>query len=102
MSAAEKTKLGNVPNDTNATLNGKVDKVTGKQLSTEDYTTQEKKKVFNLPENVEAELEKKENAAHHHQPGVLMQEKQQSSSQAKEIKGTSVVDIYAVNIWCDD
>ena len=30
-------------------LDGKVDKVTGKQLSTEDYTTAEKSKVTNLP-----------------------------------------------------
>lgn len=56
MTAAEKTKLGNVPNDTNAALNGKVDKVTGKQLSTEDYTNADKGKVNNLPENTAAAL----------------------------------------------
>ena len=56
MTAAEKTKLGNVPNDTNAALNGKVDKVTGKQLSTEDYTTTDKNKVANLPDNTTTEL----------------------------------------------
>lgn len=56
MSAAEKTKLGNVPNDTNAALNGKVDKVTGKQLSTNDYTNADKGKVNDLPENTAAAL----------------------------------------------
>ena len=94
MSAAEKTKLGNVPNNTNAALNGKVDKVTGKQLSTEDYTTQEKKKVFNLPENVEAELEKKENAATI-LTGSVEAGKTTIQFTSEEIKGTSVVDIYA-------
>mgnify|MGYP000275999214 CR=1 FL=1 len=59
MTAAEKTKLGNVPNDTNAALNGKVDKVTGKQLSTEDYTTTDKNKVANLPSNTNTELANK-------------------------------------------
>lgn len=59
MTAAEKTKLGNVPNDTNAALNGKVDKVTGKQLSTEDYTTTDKNKVANIPADTTAELSKK-------------------------------------------
>lgn len=59
MTAAEKTKLGNVPNDTNAALNGKVNKVTGKQLSTEDYTTTDKNKVANIPADTTAELSKK-------------------------------------------
>lgn len=94
MSAAEKTKIENVPNDTNAALNGKVDKVTGKQLSTEDYTTQEKKKVFNLPENVEAELEKKENAATI-LTGSVEAGKTTIQFTSEKIKGTSVVDIYA-------
>jgi len=36
--------------EANATaLSGKVDKITGKGLSTEDYTTAEKSKVTNLP-----------------------------------------------------
>lgn len=46
--------------DTNKTareeLDEKVDKVTGKQLSTEDYTTAEKSKVTNLPLNTTSEL----------------------------------------------
>ena len=33
-------------------LEGKVDKVTGKQLSTEDYTTAEKTKLGGLPDTV--------------------------------------------------
>lgn len=45
---AEKTKVANVPADTNTALAGKVDKVTGKQLSTEDYTTPEKTKLSGI------------------------------------------------------
>lgn len=40
-------------------LGTKVDKVTGKQLSTEDYTTTDKNKVANLPANITTELAKK-------------------------------------------
>lgn len=37
-------------------LNGKVDKVTGKQLSTEDYTSAEKTKLSNIEANAEVNL----------------------------------------------
>ncbi len=37
-------------------LNGKVDKVTGKQLSTEDYTSAEKTKLSNIEANAEINL----------------------------------------------
>lgn len=40
-------------------LETKVDKVSGKQLSTNDYTTADKDKVANLPSNTNTELEKK-------------------------------------------
>lgn len=40
-------------------LGKKVDKVTGKQLSTNDYTTTDKNKVANLPSNTNTELAKK-------------------------------------------
>lgn len=40
-------------------LETKVDKVSGKQLSTEDYTTTDKNKVSNLPANTTTELAKK-------------------------------------------
>lgn len=40
-------------------LETKVDKVSGKQLSTEDYTTTDKNKVANLPANTTTELAKK-------------------------------------------
>lgn len=40
-------------------LEKKVDKVSGKQLSTEDYTTTDKNKVANLPSNTNTELAKK-------------------------------------------
>lgn len=42
-----------------AILDGKVDKVTGKGLSTNDYTAADKSKVGNLPDNTSAELDKK-------------------------------------------
>src|SRR5574343_235017 len=43
--------------EANATaIAGKVDKVTGKGLSTEDYTTAEKAKVTNVPSNTTSEL----------------------------------------------
>lgn len=42
---------------------GKVDKVEGKGLSTNDYTNADKAKVENLPENTNAELALKANAA---------------------------------------
>jgi len=38
-------KLENLPDDLNAELNNKVDKEIGKQLSTEDFTTNEKNKL---------------------------------------------------------
>lgn len=40
----------------------KVDKASGKQLSTNDYTTTDKNKVANLPANTNTELNKKGNA----------------------------------------
>lgn len=40
-------------------LRTKVDKVTGKQLSTNDYTTTDKNKVANVPSNTTTELAKK-------------------------------------------
>ena len=40
-------------------LETKVDKVSGKQLSTEDYTTTDKNKVANVPSNTTTELAKK-------------------------------------------
>lgn len=40
-------------------LEGKVDKVSGKGLSTNDYTTAEKNKVSNLPENTNTALQNK-------------------------------------------
>lgn len=40
-------------------LNAKVDKVSGKQLSTNDYTTADKNKVENVPSNTNTELAKK-------------------------------------------
>lgn len=43
----------------NIVLSGKVDKVSGKQLSTEDYTTAEKNKVANLPSNTNTALSNK-------------------------------------------
>lgn len=52
----EKSKVANVPLDTNAQLEEKVDKVDGKGLSTEDYTTEEKAKVANLPLDTSSQL----------------------------------------------
>lgn len=45
-----------------ATLSNKVDKVSGKGLSTNDYTTTDKNKVGNLPSDTNTELGKKANA----------------------------------------
>ena len=45
MVAADKTKLNTYPLDGQAAFDAKVDKVTGKGLSTEDYTTAEKTKL---------------------------------------------------------
>ena len=59
VTAAEKNKLENAPDDTNAALVNKVDKVSGKGLSTEDYATADKNKVTNLPANTSEELAKK-------------------------------------------
>lgn len=56
---AEKNKLENAPNDTNSVLASKVDKVSGKGLSTNDYTTTDKNKVANLPANTTTELAQK-------------------------------------------
>ena len=47
----------------NAQLADKVDKITGKDLSTEDYTTAEKAKVANLPLDTNAQLAEKANKA---------------------------------------
>ena len=49
--------------EVDAALSGKVDKVEGKGLSTNDYTNADKAKVENLPENTNAELALKANAA---------------------------------------
>ena len=59
VTAAEKNKLENVPDDTNSVLASKVDKVSGKGLSTNDYTTTDKNKVANVPDNTTAELAQK-------------------------------------------
>jgi hypothetical protein len=42
-------------------VSNKVDKVTGKGLSTEDYTSAEKAKVANIPEDTNAQLAEKAN-----------------------------------------
>lgn len=47
---------GTVTPDISADLDGKVDKVPGKQLSTEDFTTPEKTKLANLPADAEANI----------------------------------------------
>lgn len=44
-------------------VSNKVDKVSGKALSTNDYTTTEKNKVANLPANTNTELSKKANTS---------------------------------------
>ncbi len=59
VTAAEKNKLENAPDDTNSVLASKVDKVSGKGLSTNDYTTSDKNKVANVPSNTTTELAKK-------------------------------------------
>ena len=59
VTSAEKNKLENVPDDTNSVLESKVDKVSGKGLSTNDYTTSDKNKVANVPSNTTTELAKK-------------------------------------------
>ncbi|WP_425755091.1 hypothetical protein ACPW7J_09465 [Ihubacter sp. rT4E-8] len=55
-STVEKEKLSNVPENTRTALEKKVDKETGKGLSTNDYTTAEKSKVANLPANTNTAL----------------------------------------------
>lgn len=50
-------------NEVKTAVNSKVDKVTGKGLSEEDYTTAEKAKVANVPANTNAELAAKEVSA---------------------------------------
>ena len=45
-----------------AALANKVDKISGKDLSTNDYTDDDKQKVVHLPDDTTAELEKKANA----------------------------------------
>ena len=47
---------GTVTPDISGDLAGKVDKVPGKQLSTEDFTTPEKTKLANLPADAEANI----------------------------------------------
>ena len=59
VTAAEKNKLENAPDDTNSVLASKVDKVSGKGLSTNDYTTTDKDKVANVPDNTTTELAQK-------------------------------------------
>lgn len=52
----DKVKLNNLPLNTIAELDSKVDKVAGKGLSTNDYTNEDKAKVANLPEDTISEL----------------------------------------------
>lgn len=59
VTAAEKDKIANLPENTDTALSKKVDKVTGKGLSTNDYTNTDKGKVDNLPNDTDAELSKK-------------------------------------------
>ena len=47
----DKAKVDNFPSNLQGQLDLKVDKITGKQLSTEDYTTLEKNKLTNIQEN---------------------------------------------------
>lgn len=47
-SSTEKTKVSNLPTDTNGALALKVDKVTGQGLSTNDYTTTDKTKLAGI------------------------------------------------------
>ena len=66
---ATKTELNNHTNNTDThitsternTWNNKVDKVSGKGLSTNDYTNEEKDKVANIPADTNAELSNKVN-----------------------------------------
>lgn len=84
------TKFGELKEATD----NSVKKVDGKNLSTNDYTDTDKNKVSNLPENVEAELEKKENAATI-LTGSVEAGKTTIQFTSEKIKGTSAVDIYA-------
>ena len=59
VTAAEKDKIANLPENTDTALSKKVDKVTGKGLSTNDYTNTDKGKVDNLPNDTDTELSKK-------------------------------------------
>lgn len=61
MEQAKATAGGDFATKTELTegLGTKVDKVSGKQLSTNDYTTTDKNKVANLPANTTTELAKK-------------------------------------------
>lgn len=60
VNATEKSKIGNLPSNTTSDItnltNNKVDKVAGKGLSTEDYTTTEKNKVSNIPSDTNSSL----------------------------------------------
>lgn len=65
-SAVTNTPSGNISSNTvqgaiNELDTKKVDKVTGKGLSTNDYTTEEKSKVANLPDDTNAQLAEIEN-----------------------------------------
>lgn len=53
------TKLTNLPTNENLTtaLNNKVDKVSGKQLSTEDYTAEEKQKLAGIASGAEVNVQ---------------------------------------------
>ena len=49
----DKEKVSKLPEDTNAALNDKIDKVTGKGLSTNDFTDAYKATLDNLPDEIE-------------------------------------------------
>lgn len=55
-------------NEVKSAVNSKVDKVAGKQLSTEDFTTLEKAKVANVPANTNTELAGKQSTSEKNQP----------------------------------
>lgn len=104
----DKEKVTNLPTDTNAALSGKantshthsidnvtglqgaldgkVDKVTGKGLSTEDYTTSDKNKVSNLPANTVSELANKVNVV----PGKQLSQENFTSAEKSKLAALSV------------
>lgn len=104
----DKEKVTNLPSDTNAALSGKantvhthsidnvtglqgaldgkVDKVTGKGLSTEDYTTAEKNKVANVPANTVSELANKVDV----EPGKQLSQENFTSAEKSKLASLSV------------